>query len=246
MTGVQSVERAFAILQCLAAGEAGVSEVAEQVELPKSTVARLLATMVEIGAVEQREAGGGYALGELVIDLAGSAAPSRNLVGIVHPHLVDLVETLDESAGLSVLDTDGRVLYLDHVESDNPVAVRDWTGQHLPYHCVASGLVMPARSRRRSRRHQDLERYTDSTVTDPALLEQRLEEARLDGVAWTIDEFADDISAVAAPVLGPTGAAVAAIPVHGPSYRFPGDRPADEVAGLVRAAADRVGALLTH
>ena len=53
MAGVQSVERAFAILRCLSGGAAGVSEVADRVDLPKSTVSRLLSTMYELGAVEQ-------------------------------------------------------------------------------------------------------------------------------------------------------------------------------------------------
>ncbi|MDH3704710.1 MAG: IclR family transcriptional regulator [Acidimicrobiia bacterium] len=246
MSGVQSVERAFAILQCLAGGEAGVSEIADQVDLPKSTVARLLATLVDVGAAEQRSAGGSYALGELVIDLAAGAVPSRNLVGIAHPHLLELVETLDETAGLSVLDTDGQVLYLDQVEADNPVAIRDWTGQRLPFHCVASGLVMASRTRDPALLAQPLPALTDRTVTEPALVEQRLEEARLQGVAWTVDELADDISAVAAPVMGPGGAAVAAIHVHGPSYRFPGERRRGDIEPLVRGAAERVSALLTH
>lgn len=246
MTGVQSVERAFTILQCLAGGEAGVSQIAGQTGLPKSTVARLLGTLVEVGAVDQRVSGGTYALGELVTDLAASAVPSRNLVGIAHPHLVELVETLDEAAGLSVLDTDGQVLYLDQVEADNPVAIRDWTGQRLPFHCVASGLVMAARTRDPALLTSPLPSFTARTVTDPALVEQRLEDARLRGVAWTVDELADDISAVAAPVLGPGGAAVAAIHVHGPSYRFPGGRPRAEIEPHVRSAAERVSALLNH
>lgn len=245
MSGVQSVERAFTILQCLAGGDAGVSDVAEQVALPKSTVARLLSTLVDVGAVEQREAGGTYGLGDLVIDLAAATHPTRALAGIAHPHLVELVETLGESAGLSVLDIDGRVLYLDQVESDNPVSIPDWTGQHLPFHCVASGLVLAARTPRALPSHP-LEALTPHTVTDPGELEQRLEHARRTGVAWTVDEWAVDISAVAAPIMGPAGTAVAALHVHGPTYRFPGERDRSEIEIEVRAAADRVGMLLAH
>ena len=75
MSGVQSVERAFAILRCLAGGPAGVSEVAERVDLPKSTVSRLLSTMQVLGAVEQSGAGTEYRVGDAMIDIASGPFP---------------------------------------------------------------------------------------------------------------------------------------------------------------------------
>ncbi len=91
MSTVQSVERAFAVLQCLASGPAGVSEIADRTDLPKSTVSRLLGTLVELGAVEQSETLGVYSLGELILDLSAAASPGRNLVAMARPHLVELV-----------------------------------------------------------------------------------------------------------------------------------------------------------
>jgi DNA-binding IclR family transcriptional regulator len=62
MSTVQSVERAFEVLRSLSAGPAGVSEIAERTDLPKSTVSRLLSTLVDVGAVERRDEPGEYGL----------------------------------------------------------------------------------------------------------------------------------------------------------------------------------------
>ncbi|HKZ24386.1 MAG TPA: helix-turn-helix domain-containing protein, partial [Acidimicrobiia bacterium] len=84
---MQSVERAFAILRALAMAPGGVTELSDRVDLPKSTVARMLATLLEQGAVEQPEAGGAYRLGVSIADLAGGASVIANLVAVAKPHL---------------------------------------------------------------------------------------------------------------------------------------------------------------
>ena len=60
---IQTIERAFTLLRALALGPVGVTELAERIDLPKSTVARLLAALEAENAVEQIETGGGYRLG---------------------------------------------------------------------------------------------------------------------------------------------------------------------------------------
>ena len=73
---VQSIERAFALLRALATAPYGVTELADQVELPKSTVARLLSALETEGAVAQDELGGEYRLGDGLLDIAGAAQSS--------------------------------------------------------------------------------------------------------------------------------------------------------------------------
>jgi DNA-binding IclR family transcriptional regulator len=244
MAAVQSVERAFAILRCLAGGPAGVSAVAERVRLPKSTVSRLLSTLQELGAVEQ--AGNEYRIGHGMVDVAAAAIPGRNLISVARPHLVELVETLGEAAGLAVLDV-SDVVYLDQVNIDNPVQVRDWTGERLRPHMVSSGLVLLAHLSEQERERYlagPLESGTLRTMTDPAELRRRLERIASQGTEWTIDEFVTGISSVAAPVSGAGGQVAAAVHAHGPSYRFPPPGASDEIAGLVERAADRISARL--
>jgi IclR family pca regulon transcriptional regulator len=235
---VQSVERAFAILEAVSGRPAGVTAIAGRVHLPKSTVARLLQTLEELEAVERVD-GPRWRVGPGVATLAGSASPERSLVAVARPYLARLVEQIGEDAGLSLPDG-YDVHYVDQVESDNPVQVRDWTGARAPLHAVPSGLVLLAEwppdalDAYLSRR---LERLTAHTVTEPRALRSRLREIREDGFAWGREEYADGISSVAAPVRDSRGKAIAAIHVHGPSYRFPAPSAGKPVAALVVAAA---------
>ena len=246
MAGVQSVERAFAILRCLSGGAAGVSEVAERVDLPKSTVSRLLSTMYDLGAVEQSTTGTEYCVGDLVVEIAGGAAPGRGMITVARPVLAELAEQTGEAAGLSVLD--GRdMLYVDQVEVDRPVQVRDWTGVRIPAHAVPSGLVALASvsdAAREAYLAGPLDAVGARTTTNPAVLRRRIKAIARRGTEWAIEEYLEGINSVAAPVSGPDGRLAAVVHVHGPSYRFPPPKQADAVAVVVAAGASRIAARL--
>ena len=242
MSTVQSVERAFSILQSLAVGPAGVSEVADRTGLPKSTVARLLSTLVEVGAVEQSELLGVYGLGEVLIDLSSAASPGRSLVAICRPYLVELVDEIGEAAGLGMLDG-AAVYYYDQVDSDHEVQVRDWTGESVDAHVVSSGLVLMAAAPDDVREPflaGPLERWTANTETDGDALAARLERATADGYAWVFEEMSEGLNSVAAPIVNPSGTVIAAVHAHGPSYRFPEGGTQDKIAAAVVETARRV------
>ncbi len=242
MSTVQSVERAFSVLQALAGGPAGVSEIAERTDLPKSTVSRLLATLVELGAVEQSDLLGVYGLGELILDLSSAASPGKNLISIAHPHLVDLVAEIDEAAGLGMLDGHD-VYYWDQVDGGHEVQVRDWTGESVDAHVVSSGLVLLAYATddvRDDFLNTEHEAWTEHSVTDPEQIERRMTDVRRAGFAWVYEEMSEGLNSVAAPVFNPAGSAIAAVHAHGPSYRFPEDGKAAAVAASVVATAERI------
>lgn len=244
MANVQSVERAMAILRCLAAGEAGVSQLSESVGLPKSTVSRLLSTLQDLGAVSATASG--YRVGPLMTKIALGAGQHDGLVAVARPYLVGLVDAYGENAGLSVLD-EGDTLYLEQVSSDAPVQLRDWTGERVPPHCVPSGLVLLAHapvSEQRRVLDGPLPRLTPHTMVARGRLSRRLAAIAKRDSEWVYGEFSDEINSVAAPVFNGNGAAVAALHVHGPSYRFPGARDPTTIAAAVAAAATRMSARL--
>jgi DNA-binding IclR family transcriptional regulator len=232
---VQSIERAFAVLGTLADGPIGVTEVAERAQLPKSTAARLLASLAREGVVEQIPGDTRYRLGGRLATLAAGILPTRSLARLARPSLVELSAAVGEAAGLSVPDGD-LVHYIDQVNTPNPVSVRDWTGSRLPMHAVSSGQVLlafrPAAVLERYLQHP-LERFTEVTLVDPDVLRGRLRDVRRDGYAWTREEFDRGISSVAAPIADASGEVIAAVHLHGPSYRFP-------AAGVDAAIADQV------
>jgi DNA-binding IclR family transcriptional regulator len=242
MSSVQSIERAFVVLRCLASGPAGVTEIADRISLPKSTVSRLLSTLETIGAVQQVSAGGRYRIGPAMADIAGATLPGTNLVAAARPHLTELMQETGEATGLSIM-SNMEVEYIDQVESLNPVQVRDWTGERAPMHVVSSGLVFLAHSptpQIDAYLASPLVACTPRSMTDPAALRKRLADVRKHNVVWVYEEFLEGMNSVAAPVRDEHDHVVAAIHAHGPAYRFPAAGKAEHIALQVAAVAERV------
>ena len=246
MSRVQSIERAFAVLAALTDGPIGVTEVAERVALPKSTAARMLVSLAREGAVEQVPGETRYRLGPRLETLATGMVATRNVVAIARPHLAELAASIGETAGLSI--PDGSTMhYVEQVDSDHPVSVRDWTGARIPMHAVSSGLAVLAlwsRARIEAFLGDPLERFTDRTMTDPSELRMRLQRIQLEGNAWTNGEYAEGIASVAAAIADASGEVVAAVHVHGPSYRFPAAGRETAFGLQVTATATRIARTL--
>jgi IclR family acetate operon transcriptional repressor len=244
---IQSVARAFAVLDAVAERPAGVTDLAARVGLPKSTTARLLAALEALGAVERAD-GRLWTVGPRIAALTDEVSPARRLAALARPHLGELVAAVGEDAGLALPDG-YDVLYVDQVECDHPVQVRDWTGTRAPLHAVPSGLVLLAEwpeGAVEAYVAHGLAGLTPKTVTDPAVLRRRLADVRAAGYAWGREEYAEGIASVAAPVRDGRGSAVAAIHVHGPSYRFPAPGDEDRVVEQVVAAARAVSRRLAR
>jgi DNA-binding IclR family transcriptional regulator len=247
MSGVQSIERAFALLRALSVGPAGVTELSDRTDLPKSTVARLLGALVSEGAVERIEVGGDYRLGGELLELAQSTSPARSLIATARPFLTELTEATGETSGISVLE-DGHVRYLDNVESDEEVQVRDWTGELVPFNVVSSGFVLVAGLPADDidlLLDQPLAASTERSLDTMDAVRARLEEVRRTGHVWGCGEFDDGMNSVAAAVVDSRGVTVAALHIHGPAYRFPEPDDSDRITDLVVDAARRLSERLT-
>lgn len=248
MAVVESVARALRIVEALAQSPAGLSETARRVGLPKSTVARLLATLEEMEAVERDEDGRLYRLGPIVQRLSSAAGGPAQLTAFARPYLDELTDLTGEAAGVAIPDG-FKVHYVDQTEAEHPVQVRDWTGELIPMHVVPSGLVIMAHwpaqqiDRYLSR---NLERMTPNTITEPTQIRERLAGIRERGYVWVYEEFVEGINSVASAVLERSGLITAAIHVHGPAYRFPGDHDADRIGEAVAESAYKLSAALSR
>ena len=245
---MQSIERTFSILGALAEGaeRAGLSEIARRADLPKSTTSRILASLESLGIVER--IGDQYGIGAGLATLTHRASPVGSLREMARPQLTELADTLGENVSLVVDDGD-QVLYIDTaMPSELHVQVQDWTGERLPFHATAAGLSLMStwsKPRLATLCDTELESFTIQTVTTAKGIRRKLAELRSDGVVWTIGEFAEDVNGAGAPILNPDGDAVGAINVYGPTYRFPGARPLQEIADLVIDACERIQTRLT-
>lgn len=248
MSRVQSIERAFAVLGTLANGPIGVTEVAERTDLPKSTAARLLASLAREGVVEQVPGDTAYRLGPRLATLASGVMPNRSLSMLARPSLAALADSAGEAAGLAIPDGD-VAHYIDQVDTPKAVSIRDWTGSRIPLHAVSSGQVLlafrPATSLQRYL-GKPMERFTDRTIVTADALLERLRAIRRDGYTWAREEFDEGISSVAAPIADANGEVIAAVHIHGPSYRFPVPGTERAMAEAVVATAARIAGSLRH
>lgn len=225
MSTVQSIERAFAILNALAAsGDGlGVTALSRQLGLPKSTVSRLLGTLEGLSAVERYPTRDRFRIGGGVLALVLQVPFYQRLATLARPFLQNLAEQLGEDVALCVPQGDFSY-YADQVHRDSAVQVKNWTGAQFPLHVLAAGRLFLA-----ARTEVEIEAYlkrpllahSPRTPTDPAQLRIRLKQIRQDGVDWSLEEFAPDLNAVAVPIYNETEHTVAAVNVFGPSFRFP-------------------------
>jgi len=240
MAGVQSIERAFAILRVLARGPIGVTDIAERTDLPKSTVSRLLAALEHEGAVVQSEAGGEYAIGASLATLGEAASPTGSLRSVVRPFVEELAMLTGGSAGFTMRDRD-HAYWVDNIDdADELVTLADLTGQSFPLHTVPTGFAMLSKLP-----PEEVDAYLarsslvhgDDAVADPDAIRQRLISVRADGVMVSREELDPGVNAVAAAFRGPEGEWTGALYLQGPSFRFPDDGDEQRVVKLVAEAA---------
>jgi IclR family acetate operon transcriptional repressor len=239
---IQSVDRAVAILEILARdGEAGVTEVARELGVHKSTASRLLAALDRRELVAQDSARGRFRLGVGIVRLAGAASARLDVVQESRPVCRALAEELGETVNLAILSS-RDALYLDQAAGPAALSPHNWAGKRIPLHATSDGKVLLAylpEAELAGHLATPLHRFTEHTVTDPAELAKGLAEVRRHGFAAAVDELEPGLTAVAAPVRDAEGRVVASISASGPSFRITGDRiPA--VAALVRQAAAEI------
>ncbi|MDH6133332.1 IclR family acetate operon transcriptional repressor [Kitasatospora sp. MAA4] len=245
---VQSVDRAVTILEILARrGETGVTEIAAELGVHKSTAFRLAAALEMRGLVEQSGERGKYRLGLGLIRLAGAATVRMDLSQQSRPICERLAVEVAETINLAILDGDAAV-NIDQVFGPSALTTHNWIGQRTALHATSSGKVLLAHlpgDLLTSRLAAPLERFTPRTLTDCDALVQQLEQVRTQGFAFCVEELEPGLNAVAAPVLAQNGQVVAAISASGPSFRLTEDR-IPQVAAAVRSAAEQVSARLGY
>ncbi len=235
MSDIQSVKRAFAILKTIAAhpGGIGLGRMAKQVDLPKSTVSRMVSTLKTIKAVERAPYGEGFRIGPETVALA---LQPPYLITIAQPYLIELVQTANETVNLCLPDGD-QTHYVDQVQSQHEVQVRDWTGIRTSFlHVISPGKIFLAywpEERLEDYLARPLERFTRHAITDPDILRQHLAEIRQQGYAWVYEEFERGLVGVSAPIQNRAGQVIAAVNVSGPLFRFPLEGRDNEITRLV-------------
>lgn len=228
------LKKAALILECFSPGGSPyrLSELSQRTGLPKPTVHRLAAELIELGWLERT--GPHYQLGAKLFELGSLVPRRRDLRETALPFLQDLFEATRETVHLGVRE-DKKVVYLERIHGHEALRLPSRIGGGLPLSCTGVGKALLAFSERELVDQvlaDPLPSLTPYSITDPVRLRLALEKARVSGLAYEDQESTPGVSCIAAPVFA-GGQVVAALSVAVPRQRF---SPA-HLAPAVRTAA---------
>jgi len=198
----------------------GVSALARELEVPKSAVHRLLQVMRTAGWIRQTPAGD-YEPTLRLWELGLRLADRIDLRRLADPHLRALGQHTSETVHLSILDG-VETLYLEKIDSPQPVLASFRVGAREPAYCVATGKAMLAYASPEviEAVTASMPSYTPLTLTNPAALLDELERVRRDGYAINRGEWRGSVLGIAVPILDSRGRSIAAIGVSCPKDRL--------------------------
>lgn len=216
--------RALLLLEAIATADAPLSlaQLSDRLDAPKATLLRMLVALERLGFVLREVDEKAYLLGPRANRLGLSLL--RNEVVLQRSRLIlqTLVGQLGETCNLTAMDADS-VIYIDRVETSEPLRLHVEPGTHVPLHCTASGKLflaqMPVERRSAMLKHLALTSQTDRSITDVDLLETELERIRVRGVGIDSEEFVRGMVAVAVPIMSAQGDCLAALACHAPTAR---------------------------
>ncbi|WP_223067020.1 IclR family transcriptional regulator [Paenibacillus caui] len=239
---VRAVERALDILMCfIKTEELGLTEIAGQIGLHKSTVHRLLTTLEERGFVIRDGATDKYRLGMKIWELSAHLSQSDDPAVLLLPRMEKLRDSLGETVSLYLRDGNER-LRIQAVQSNHAIRRVAPVGARLPLYVGASSKVLVAFADEEFR-----EALLSSPDWPPAVdrkaYSRQLQEIREKGYATSYEEREPGASAVAAPVIGRSGKAKAALSVSGPVSRLTSEK-LEELGPVLIEAAREMGLML--
>jgi IclR family KDG regulon transcriptional repressor len=222
---VQSIARAFAILEEVARNRAGIglAELSKRVGLHNSTTFHLVKTMVSLGYLRQIKEGKRYRIGRPLFALAASALDEAEMVSMATPVLEDLARETGETSHFGVWMSDA-VMVMARTPGPGAFQLADRVGIVRPAYCTALGKVILA-----ALRPEQLDRYlerielkalTAKTITEPERLRREIEAVRGAGIAFDDGEFDDEVRCAAVPVHDFSGQVVGAIGISAPVWRL--------------------------
>jgi len=239
---VRSIANALELLECFKGerDELGVTELSQQLGLPKNNIFRMLATLSAKGYVEQNPVTGTYRLGIKTFELGQVFRKRMGLLKQARPVLEKLETQCGESSYLAIIQ-EGMVVYVDMVETTHSVRIVPKLGQRVPAYCTAVGKAQLAYES-----HDEIERIieklgftklTPNTITDKQQLMEHLAEVTRNGYATDNEELEMEVKCVAAPIRDYTGKVVAGICVSGPVQRMTQPLVESELVGMIKQAA---------
>jgi DNA-binding IclR family transcriptional regulator len=244
---IKSLEAGVGVLFHLSStDQAGVRELSATLGLTPSRTHRILETLRQVGLVEQDPRTHAYRLGYKLFELGTIVARQRGFVLTFRPYLQELAELTGETVKLAIADQ-GKLLYLDVIESNHILRISPQVGTRAPLHCTAMGKVLLAFGRsallEQVLASRSLRRFTPRTIVSSGELQKELELVRAEGYAIDNEEYIEGSRGLAAPIEGYEGTVEAALSISGPSVRLPLKK-IRSLSGAILALADKLSTRL--
>lgn len=245
INGEKSFQKLFDILEWIASGSEPrtVREIAAKLNLPESTVYRILKYLGRRNYIERTPQG--ILLGSGCLHLGAMAQEQNVLQRLAHPELIRLAEETSETVHLAKFNGNA-VVYIDKCDGARSIRMGSMIGRNVPLHCTGIGKAMlaalPEKELTARRKELTFERFTANTICDADRFRMEIERTRERGYAIDDCEHEDGVFCIAAAVIGRRGRVEAGLSVAGMSLTLK-PRTA-ELAAKVCAAARRIAGKL--
>lgn len=251
MSNVQSLERAFNLLDTLSEYPEGIqiTRLSEKVGLSKSTVHRLLATLINMNYVRKDPDSEKYKLGYRIIYLSRNIINSIDVIPVAKPFLEALSEDVNETIHLCIEDM-GEVMYIDKIESNQTIRMFSRVGSRAPMYCTGVGKVLLSGMNREDYLNviekTEFTSRTPHTITSKEQLNEVIELIRERGYGLDDIENEEGIRCIAAPIIDSRGKIIASFSISGPTTRMTMERVNNELAAKVRDVSMQISRQLGY
>lgn len=249
-TQVKSVGRALDIIALVSSkkGGLGVTEIAKQIDINKSSVYRILSTLVQYGYVEQDEETGRYKLGYKFLEISSKLLESIDLRAEARPYLLELERDTNEVIHLVVYDQ-GEVVYIEKLEGNETLRMHSKVGKRAPMHCTSVGKAilahLPPSVVLDIIDRKGLPMHTDKTIVDKDEFLQELIKVKQVGYAMDLEENENGITCMAVPIFDHLGKVISAVSISGPTMRMTDER-LEKLKGKMIEAGRKISARLGY
>lgn len=239
--GIQSIERAVAILEAVASDPGGITlaEISAKLGLHNSTVFHLIKTLATLGIVEQSPGTKEYRVGSRLFMLAAGAMNENAMLTQATPILEALSRKTGEAAHLAVRSRH-EIVVIARTAATGLLQLAGYTGATRPAHCTAIGKVLMAEVAPDMLDDLldqcDFKSFTKNTITDRQKYKKELATIRETGVAYDRCEFDADVKCIAVPVRDFAGRCPGAIGISGPIWHMGAAATRKKMAALLDAA----------
>ncbi|MFP3392668.1 IclR family transcriptional regulator [Brevibacillus sp. SIMBA_040] len=246
---VQSVDRALQLFEQISKRKEGygITELSNSISLNKSSVYRMVSTLVRHGLVEQDAETEKYKLGYKVLELSSILLDSIDLRREARASLKKLEQQTNEVIHLVVYDR-GEVVYIEKLEGNETLRMHSKVGSRAPMHCTSVGKMilahLPASDVAYVIDRHGMKPHTPHTITDKNVLLKQLAEIKARGYALDLEENEMGITCMAAPIFDHTGKIAASVSISGPTMRMTSERIEEVKASIIevsRQISNRLG-----